>query len=57
MGNSRPAERRRCGRRTPLMNVITRVMTTSLVAYVVVVLAQRTWALLNLDVSQLIRRF
>jgi hypothetical protein len=39
------------------MNVITRVMTTSLVAYVVVVLAQRTWALLNLDVSQLIRRF
>ena len=56
MGNSLPIERRRGGRRTALMNGITRLMTTSLVVYVVAVLAQRTWAVLNLDVAQLIRR-
>lgn len=56
MGDSRPAERRRSGRRTPLMNVITRMMTTSLVAYVVAIVMQRTWAILNVDVAQLIRR-
>ena len=56
MGDSRQAERRHGGRRTALMNVVTRMMTTSLVAYVVAVVMQRTWALLNLDVAQLIRR-
>jgi hypothetical protein len=56
MGNSRPTERRRGGRRTALMNGITRMMTTSLVFYVVAVLLQRTWGLLNLDVAQLVRR-
>ena len=57
MGDSRPAERRRGGRRTALMSVITRVMTSSLVVYVAAILIQRTWALLNMDVAQLIRRF
>jgi hypothetical protein len=38
------------------MNVITRAMTSSLVAYVVAALMQRTWALLNMDVVQLFRR-
>ena len=56
MGNSRPTERRRHGRRTALMDGITRMMTTSLVFYVVAILAQRTWGLLNLDIAQLIRR-
>jgi len=56
MGDSRPAERRRGGRRTALMNVITRAMTSSLVAYVIAVLMQRTWAFLSMDVAQLIRR-
>ena len=56
MGDSRPAERRRGDRRTALMNVITRAMTSSLVAYVVAVLMQRTWAFLSMDVAQLIRR-
>jgi hypothetical protein len=56
MEDTRTAERRRGGRRTALMNGITRVMTTSLVVYVVVVFVQRTWALLNLDVAQLLRR-
>lgn len=56
MTNSRPAERRRRGRRTALMNGLTRMMTRSLVVYVVAVLVQRTWALLNLDVAELIRR-
>lgn len=56
MGNSLPVERRRGGRRTALMDGITRMMTTSLVFYVVAILAQRTWGLLNLDIAQLIRR-
>jgi hypothetical protein len=56
MGDSRPAERRRGGRRTALMNVITRAMSSSLVAYVLAVLMQRTWAFLSMDVTQLIRR-
>jgi len=56
MGNSLPVERRRGGRRTALANVITRMMTTSLLAYVLVILMQRTWALLNMDVLQLFRR-
>jgi hypothetical protein len=38
------------------MDGITRMMTTSLVFYVVAILAQRTWGLLNLDIAQLIRR-
>jgi len=38
------------------MNVITRAMTSSLVAYVIAVLMQRTWAFLSMDVAQLIRR-
>jgi len=38
------------------MNGLTRMMTRSLVVYVLAVLVQRTWALLNLDVAQLIRR-
>ena len=56
MGYSGLTERRRRGRRTALMNFITRLMTTSLAFYVVAVLVQRIWALLNLDVVQLIRR-
>ena len=56
MGNSHPAERRRGGRRTALMNGITLMMTKSMVFYVVAVLVQRTWTLLNSDVTQLIRR-
>jgi hypothetical protein len=38
------------------MNFITRVMTRSLFAYVLVIAVWRTWAFLNLDVAQLIRR-
>jgi hypothetical protein len=56
MEDSRPVERRRGGRRTPLMNFVTRVMTRSLFAYVLVIAVWRTWAFLNLDVAQLIRR-
>lgn len=56
MEDSHPADRRRDGRRTALMNGITRMMTSSLVVYVVAILMQRTWAVLNLDVAQLIRR-
>jgi hypothetical protein len=56
MGNSLPTERRRGGRRTALMDGLTRMMSTSLVVYVVAVAVQRTWAVLNLDVVQLIRR-
>lgn len=56
MGRTHPAERRRGGRRTPLMNGITLMMTKSLVLYVAVALVQRTWTLLNSDVTQVIRR-
>jgi hypothetical protein len=56
MGNAHPAERRRGGRRTALMNGITLMMTKSLVLYVVAALVQRTWALLNSDVTDVIRR-
>ena len=56
MGNSLPVERRRGGRRTALMDGITRMMTTSLVVYVVAILLQHAWRLLNMDVAQLIRR-
>lgn len=56
MGHSGLTERRRGGRRTALMNFITRLMTTSLAFYIVAVLVQRTWAVLNLDVVELIRR-
>jgi len=38
------------------MDGVTRMMTTSLVVYVVAILLQRTWVLLNLDIAQLIRR-
>jgi hypothetical protein len=38
------------------MNAMTRMMTRSLVAYVLFVAMLRTWELLNLDVAQLIRR-
>ena len=54
--NSRRTERRRGGRRRSLMNGITRMMSTSLVVYIVAVLVQRAWTLLNMDVAQLIRR-
>lgn len=57
MGNSHPAERRRGGRRTALMNGITLMMTKSMVFYVVAVLVQRIWTVLNSDVTQVIRRF
>ena len=57
MGSSHPAERRRGGRRTALMNGITLMMTKSMVFYVVAVLVQRIWTLLNSDVTQVIRRF
>ena len=41
MGNSHPAERRRGGRRTALMNGITLMMTKSMVLYAVAMLVQR----------------
>jgi hypothetical protein len=56
MGNSHPAERRRGGRRTALMNGITLMMTKSVVLYVAAVLVRRTWTLLNSDVTHVIRR-
>jgi hypothetical protein len=56
MENSHPAERRRGGRRTALMNGITLMMTRSLVFYAAAVLVQRTWTLLNSDVTHVIRR-
>jgi hypothetical protein len=56
MGNSHPAERRRGGRRTALMNGITFMMTKSVVLYVAAVLVRRTWTLLNSDVTHVIRR-
>lgn len=56
MGNSHPVERRRRGRRTALMNGITLLMTKSMVLYAAAVLMQRTWTLLNSDVTQVIRR-
>ena len=56
MANSNPVDRRRGGRRTALMNGITWMMTSSLVLYVAAILGQRTWALLNSDVTHLIRR-
>lgn len=56
MGNSHPVERRRGGRRTPLMNVITLMMTKSMAFYVSALLVQRIWTLLNSDVSHVFRR-
>jgi hypothetical protein len=56
MANSHPAERRRGGRRTALMNGITLMMTKSMVFYVAVVVMQRAWTLLNSNVTQVIRR-
>lgn len=56
MGGTRTIERRRRGRRTALMNGVTRMMTTSLVVYVGAALVRRAWAILNLDVAQMIRR-
>jgi hypothetical protein len=56
MENSHPAERRRGRRRTALMNGITLMMTRSLVFYAAAVLVQRTWTLLNSDVTHVIRR-
>jgi len=56
MGNSHLAERRRGGRRTALMNAITLMMTKSMVLYVAALLVQRTWTLLNSNVTQVIRR-
>jgi len=38
------------------MDGITRMIITSLVFYVVAMLVQCTWVLLNLDIAQLIRR-
>ena len=56
MGSSHPVERRRGGRRTALMNGITWMMSRSLVIYVAALLVQRTWTLLNSDVTNVIRR-
>jgi hypothetical protein len=56
VGNSHPVERRRGGRRTPLMNVITLMMTKSMAFYVAALLVQRIWTLLNSDVSHVFRR-
>lgn len=52
MAKSHPAERRRGGRRTALMNGITLLMTKSMVFYVAAVLVQRTWTLLNSNVMR-----
>ena len=56
MGKSHPVERRRGGRRTPLMNAITLMMTKSMAFYVAALLVQRIWTLLNSDVSHVFRR-
>jgi len=56
MGNSHPTERRRGGRRTALMNGITLMMTKSMVLYVAAMAVQRTWTLLNTNVTHVIRR-
>lgn len=56
MEGTRTIERRRRGRRTAFMNGVTRMMTTSLVVYVGAALVRRAWAILNLDVAQMIRR-
>lgn len=56
MGNSHPVERRRGAPRTALMNGVTVLMTKSMVLYAAAVLVQRTWTLLNSDVTHVIRR-
>jgi hypothetical protein len=56
MGNTHPVERRRGGRRTPIMNVITLMMTKSMAFFLAALLVQRIWTLLNSDVTQVFRR-
>jgi hypothetical protein len=51
-----PARQRRRRSRGALGNGITRMMTYSMVMYFAALFVQRTWALLNSDVVQLIRR-
>lgn len=56
MGNTHPVERRRGGPRTPIMNVITLMMTKSMAFFLAALLVQRIWTLLNSDVTQVFRR-
>ncbi len=56
MGSLYPAGERRRSSRGALANGITRMMTNSLFVYFAANFAQRSWALLNSDVGQFIRR-
>jgi hypothetical protein len=56
MGNTHPVERRRGGPRTPIMNVITLMMTKSMAFFLAALLVQRIWTLLNTDVTHVFRR-
>jgi len=56
MGSLYPTEQRRGRSRGALANGITRMMTHSMVLYFAAMFVLRIWALLNSDISQLIRR-
>lgn len=56
MERARRPERRARARRSALQNAATRMLNSSLLLYLLAVLAYRTWIILNSDVVLLLKR-